>query len=146
MQISTSRFGEVDIQVDDIILFPNGIAGFEDHRHWVILSDDENETVAWLQCVSHPDIAVPVISPRRYVPEYRLRVSRNQLAPLQIDAVDQAYILGIVSRNDGKLTLNLRAPLVINLDRRVGRQVVTIDEQPVQHELTGVASPLRKSA
>ena len=89
---------------------------------------------------------MPVISPRRFVPEYRLRVSRNQLSPLQIDAVDQAYILGIVSRNDGKLTINLRAPLVITLDRRIGRQVVTIDEQPVQHELTGVASPLRKSA
>jgi flagellar assembly factor FliW len=146
MQISTSRFGDVDVQVDDIILFPNGIAGFEELRHWVILSDEDNEAVAWLQCVSQPETAVPVISPRRFVPEYRLRVSRNQLSPLQIDAVDQAYILGIVSRNDGKLTINLRAPLIINLDRRIGRQVVTIDEQPVQHELTGVASPLRKSA
>jgi len=146
MQITTSRFGEVEIQVDDIILFPNGLAGFEDHRHWVILSDEDNEAVAWLQCVSHPEIAVPVISPRRFVPEYRLRVSRSQLTPLQIDAVDQAYILGVVSRSDDKLTLNLRAPLIINLDRRVGRQVVTIDEQPVKYELAGVTSPLRKSA
>ena len=146
MLINTTRFGEVDIQVDDIIVFPNGIAGFEDFRHWVILSDQENDAVAWLQCVSNPDVAVPVISPRRFAPEYRLRVSRSQLAPLEIDAVDQAYILGVVSRNESKLTLNLRAPLIINLDRRIGRQVLTLDDQPVQFALTGITSTLRKSA
>ncbi|HMC10031.1 MAG TPA: flagellar assembly protein FliW, partial [Pirellulaceae bacterium] len=45
------------------------------------------------------------------------------------------------------LTLNLKAPLIINLDRRLGRQVITTDEQPVALPL--VPAPpalLRKSA
>ena len=44
------------------------------------------------------------------------------------------------------LTLNLRAPLVINLDRRIGCQVVTVDPQPMQYELANLPAELRKSA
>lgn len=146
MQIGTTRFGAVDIQVDDILLFPSGLIGFEDSRHWVLLGDAENDSVGWLQCVSGPDLAMAVVSPRRFVPDYQIRLSRGHLEPLQLSAADQAYVLTIVSKNDMRLTLNLRAPIVINLDRRIGRQVVTSDEQPMQFELAAIPTTLRKSA
>jgi flagellar assembly factor FliW len=41
--------------------------------------------------------------------------------------------------------LNLKAPLVINLQDRLGRQVVASGEQPVQYELHNSQS-LRKIA
>jgi flagellar assembly factor FliW len=44
------------------------------------------------------------------------------------------------------LTLNLKAPLIINLDRRLGRQVITSDEQPVVLTLPSAPPLLRKSA
>jgi len=52
----------------------------------------------------------------------------------------------VVSRDEDTLTLNLRAPLVINLDRRIGCQVVTVDPQPMRYELTTLPMPMRKSA
>ncbi len=146
MQIGTTRFGAVDIQVDDILLFPSGLIGFEDSRHWVLLGDAENDNVGWLQCVSGADLAMPVVSPRRFVPDYQVRLSRMHLEPLQLSAVHHAYVLNVISKNDNMLTLNLRAPIVINLDRRLGRQVVTSDEQPLQFELAAIPSSLRKSA
>jgi flagellar assembly factor FliW len=42
--------------------------------------------------------------------------------------------------------MNLRAPILINLDRRLGCQVVTTDDQPLQMELTKPTAQLRKSA
>ncbi len=146
MQIGTSRFGSVEIEFDDILLFPSGLIGYEDNRHWVLLADAENDAVGWLQCVAGPDLAVAVISPRRFVPEYQLRVGRSQLEPLQLTSTDQAYVLTVISKTDTHLSVNLRAPIVINLDRRVGRQVVTNDEQPLQFELAPLHAPLRKSA
>ena len=65
---------------------------------------------------------------------------------LQLTAVDQAYVLSVVSRDESMLTMNLRAPLVINLDRRIGCQVVTADAQPIQYELASLPTALRKSA
>ena len=50
----------------------------------------------------------------------------------------------IVSQSSGTLTVNLKAPLVIHLAERLGRQIVARDDHAVQHRLTGTA--LRKSA
>ena len=72
---------------------------------------------------------------------------RNELEPLQLAATDQAYVLSILSRNNDKLTLNLKAPVIVNLDRRLGRQVISSDQQPLQFELASIPpAALRKSA
>ena len=131
MQIQTSRFGSVQIEADDILLFPHGLIGFEDCRHWVLLSDAENDSLGWLQSVSKAEVALPVLSPRRFVPGYQVRIARSQLLPLELAQFDQAFLLSVVSREDGELTVNLKAPIIVNLDRRLGRQVITSDEQPV---------------
>lgn len=146
MQINTSRFGHVRIERDDILLFPHGLIGFESQRHWVLLQDTENEAVAWLQSTTDTQTAVAVVSPRRYAPDYRLRIDRQQLATLQLGELDRTFVLCAVARNGESLTANLRAPIVINLDRRLGRQVVSVDEQPLQWELPVEVQLLRKSA
>lgn len=147
MQISTSHFGPVEIEVDDILLFPHGVVAFEDCRHWVLLADSDNDALAWLQNVTRPEVALPVVSPRRFAPHYSVHVSRGQLLPLEFSQFDHAYVLAVVSKSDGDLTLNLKAPLIVNLDRRLGRQVITCDEQPVALALpTSCPALLRKSA
>ena len=147
MQIATRHFGPVTVDADDIVLFPRGIVAFEDCRHWVLLGDAENPTLAWLQSISRPEVALPVVSPRRFVPDYAVRLSRGQLAPLEFSQFDQVFVLTVVSQSDGDLTLNLKAPLIINLDRRLGRQIITSDEQPVALPLSiAPPAPLRKSA
>jgi flagellar assembly factor FliW len=147
MQIGTKHFGTIEIEVDDILLFPHGVIAFEDCRHWVLLADAENPALAWLQSVSREEVALPVVSPRRFAPGYSVHVARGQLTPLEFSQFDQAYVLSVVSQSDGDLTLNLKAPLIINLDRRLGRQVITSDEQPVVLTLPSAPPiPLRKSA
>lgn len=146
MKIHTTRFGAIEIEPDDILFFRNGLLGFEECRHWVLLADADNSAVAWLQSMQHAEIALPVVSPRRFVEEYQVRLEPSDVDLLQLTSVDQAYVLGIVSRDEETLTLNLRAPLVINLDRRIGCQVVTVDPQPMQYELATLPVTLRKSA
>ena len=147
MQIATTHFGPIEIEIDDILLFPSGIVAFEDCQHWVLLSDEENPALAWLQSITRSEVAVPVVSPRRFTPEYAVHVTRGQLLPLEFSQFDQAYVLTIVSQSDGDLTVNLKAPLIINLDRRLGRQVITTDDQPVALALpTSRHGQWRKSA
>ena len=146
MEISTTRFGKVTIDAEDILLFPHGLLGYEDNQHWVLLADAENPAVGWLQSVSRPGLAMAVVSPRRFVDGYQLRVDRAELTGLQLGSEDRAYVLTLLSNHEGSLTTNLRAPVVINLQRRLGRQVVTSDEQPLQHLLAASPVSLRKSA
>lgn len=146
MLIHTSRFGAVPIKPEDVFTFPQGLIGLESCRRWVLLSDADNEAVGWLQSANLPETAVAVISPRRLLPHYQVHVNRAQLAPLELSGVDQAFVLNVLAKNEGRLTVNLKAPLIINLNRRLGRQIITSDEQPLQFELGGPSAALRKTA
>ena len=146
MKIETTRFGLVTIKPDDILLFPSGLVGMENCRHWILLADAHNQSVGWMQSLSHSELALSVVSPRRFVPAYQLKVTRSQLSLLQLENDHQAYVLAIVGKNEQSLTLNLRGPLVVNLDRSLGVQVISTDEQPLQFALHAQPSPLQKSA
>src|SRR5262249_30060380 len=107
--------------------------------------DAQNDSLAWLQSASRPEVALAVVSPRRFVPDYQMRLVKSELAPLELATVQDAQVLTIVSKNERAITLNLKAPLVINLSRRLGRQVIVNGEESVDHEL-GAPRTLRKSA
>ena len=65
---------------------------------------------------------------------------------LAIADIRQAQVVVVVGKTDTTLTLNLKAPIVINLEARTGRQVVASGDLPLQYELSCGRPPLRKSA
>ena len=146
MQISTTRFGTLAVDVDDLLHFPHGVIGFEENRHWLLLADPNNSAVGWLQSADQPATALAVVSPRRFIEDYRIRVGESQLAALALGERDRLYALCVVSKQNGQCVMNLRAPLLVNLDRRLGCQVITTDNQPLQAELPSTSAQLRKSA
>jgi len=146
MRINTSRFGRIDVDAGDILRFPSGLPGLEDCREWALLADSTNDALGWLQSTTRGDVALAVVSPRRFVPDYQVRIPRSELAPLAIADIRQAQVVVVVGKTDTTLTLNLKAPIVINLESRTGRQVVASGELPLQYELVPQRPPLKQSA
>lgn len=146
MDIATTRFGSIAIEVQDILSFPTGLVGLEDCQHWVILADATNDALGWLQSCTRPEVAMAVVSPRRFVPDYQLRVPRSELTSLELADPREAQVLVIVGRNERAITLNLKAPVVINLRHRIGRQVVASTDEPLQFELQRLPGTLKKTA
>jgi flagellar assembly factor FliW len=142
----TTRFGRIDVAAGDVIRFPSGLPGLEDCREWALLADAGNDALGWLQSTTRPDVAVAVVSPRRFVPDYQVRIPRSELVPLDIVDIRAAQVVVVVGRTGTTLTLNLKAPIVINLEARTGRQVVASGELPMQYQLTTERPPLKKSA
>lgn len=140
MWINTTRFGRIEIDAGEQLHFPAGLLGLEDCRAWVLLADADNDALGWLQSTARREIALAVVSPRRFVKGYQLRVAKSELAPLELAELRQAQVLVVVGKSETSITLNLKAPLVINLPRCLGRQVIANNDYPVQHELS---SPYR---
>jgi flagellar assembly factor FliW len=136
MKISTTRFGNLTIEDADVLTFVDGLIGMEDCRRWVLLADAQNSSLGWLQCLDRPEVALGVVSPRRFVPDYQVRVARREIQPLGLANPQEAQVLVIVSHVRGSVTLNLKAPLVIHVAERLGRQIVARDDHAVQHRLT----------
>ena len=131
MQIQSSRFGKMEINHSDMLLMPQGLIGFETCRHWILLSTEGNEEVAWLQSVAQANVAIPVVSPRRFASNYRAHVHKRALSLLHLHTEDQLYLLCVVSKNGVTLTANLKSPILLNASRHLAVQVVVTDEQPL---------------
>ena len=146
MEVFTTRFGTLSVRPQDELSFDHGLLGLEDCHRWVLLSDSQNSALGWLQSVEHAHVALGIVSPRRFVPQFQLRVDRDDLRSLELDTLRDAQVVVIASRQESGLTLNLRAPLVINVEKRRGCQVVAKDALPVQFPLSEEPAQLRRSA
>ncbi len=146
MQINTTRFGRLHVANEDVIRFPAGLPGLADCTSWVLLADAHHEALGWLQSTQHAHVALAVVTPGQFVTGYELRVGRAELGSELCDRRDELHVLVVVGKNDRGITLNLKAPLVIDVAARVGRQVVASGELPVQYEVAAPVESMRRAA
>ena len=62
MQINSQRFGVVNLEDDAVLNFPEGIIGFPRERGFALIPHQGSSYLAWLQSVSTPELAFPVVS------------------------------------------------------------------------------------
>lgn len=120
-----SRFADAEVSPGDVMTFPDGVPGYESQRHFVLLDIAETAPLKVLHAVNAPDPCFLVTDPRSILPGYRCDLSDADR--LRVRAVDDRLLLWLVIvsiREDGHVTVNLRAPIVINPERMIGRQVM----------------------
>lgn len=125
MRIVTPRFGELDIPDDTIVNFPEGLPGFRS-KQWVIFVREETPMIEWLQSLDEPDIALMTMDPERdLLLEYKPQPKAGELAPIKVKSLDQATLRVIIRNADvqGRLSVNLFAPLFYNAKERLGMQL-----------------------
>lgn len=129
MIIETSRFGRVELKKEELLTFPEGLLGFSDLRTFVLLDDPSDEIFAWLQSCESPAIAFPVLEPELFAPAYKVNLTRGDLEALKLNAADQARFFTIVTipEDPTQMTANLKAPIIVNVEAKTGRQCVLQD-------------------
>lgn len=128
--MDTTRFGPFTIDEEAVLSFPRGIPGFETHTEWVIAGDDE-APIKWLQSLSDGDVALPVARPAAIMDEYSPRFADEDLEEVRQGSDEGLILLLVLSIPEGRpweMTANLRAPIVLQHIRRVGRQIICLNE------------------
>src|SRR5690554_7346344 len=69
MKINTKFYGELEINEEEIIQFPQGLPGFEEEKRFVYLQSEEN-FFGSLQAVDLETLGFVVISPFIICPDY----------------------------------------------------------------------------
>ncbi len=133
MKVETNVFGEIEIAEDRIISMENGIIGFPDLKQFAIVHNSEREdaSVAWFVSLDEPAFALPVIDPLVVCSEYNPEVEDEMLRPLGEFASDDMLVLVTMTIPKGKLeemTVNLKAPIIINSKDRKGVQIILESE------------------
>lgn len=129
MIAKTKFFGEVELDDDKVLEFPNGIIGFEEYKRYAIMYDEDNDSetrISWLQSLDEPNLALPVIDPLAVVPEYAPMIEDELLKPLGNPAdEDLIFLLALTVPSDmTKVTANMKAPFIINAEECKGAQLI----------------------
>ncbi len=138
MEIMTRDFGKVNIEEDKIIKFPEGVPGFKEEDEFVLLPLDEDSLFVIMQSIKTPELAFITLEPRNLIKDYEFIISEKTENLLKIDSIKDIILLNIVTIKEKleNMTINLAAPLVININKNLGKQVILDDNKyPVKYKL-----------
>lgn len=126
MNIQTKYLGEVEISTEQIIQFSFGLPGFLDEKEFVLLDIPGNPVFQFLQSVQSKDIAFVVANPYHFYKDYRFELDEPTIDALQIESEKDVIVLTIVTVKDpfNSSTINLKAPLIINQQKLLGKQYI----------------------
>ena len=124
--LTTTRFGDVPIEMTEIVEFPWGVPGFAHLRRFVALSTDDQPQFIWFQSVDDAAVALPTADPWVWFPEYEARLPAYAIAALHLNEPDDYTVLCVVdpANENADMTMNLLAPIVVNLTTRRARQIM----------------------
>ncbi len=138
MTIQTSRFGELEVSEETLLTFPSGLVGFPAVRQFVVLDVAEDCHYQWFQAIKEPDLAFVIIDVHLLNSEFHVEVSDEGLAELEITQTDPVLIMAVITIPSGQpeqATANFRAPLVVNLRTRKGKQLILHESIPLRFPL-----------
>ena len=140
MKANTRFFGEIEIDDDKMINFEKGSIGFPDMKNFTLIFDQEAEdqnTISWLQSMDDADVAFPVLDPLVVCPDYNPQVEDELLKPLGELREDNLIVLVMVTvpTDIKQMTVNLKAPIVINTDTKKASQLIIDNNMPVKYNI-----------
>ncbi len=152
MKAKTRIFGEIEIADDKIITLEKGMIGFPQLNHFALIFDEEKgqkeTSIMWLQSMDDTDIAFPVMLPHAVKEDYNPNVNEEIVAPLGTLTEENTYILVTVTvpKRIEDFSVNLKAPIVINMDNRKGVQLIVEDDFPVKYKVYDVLKAKKEKA
>ena len=113
MEKIQSRFGEIEYDPDNTLQFPEGLVGFEDLRAFVVMPNEKEGPLFWIQSIDDPQVAFILTDPTGFYFDYKVVPDGRERQKLGIDEDDECLIVSVVSVSaDRKITLNLAAPIL----------------------------------
>jgi flagellar assembly factor FliW len=142
----TKYFGSVEYRKDDVVQFPLGLASFEGESQFLVIEPPASSPLTFLQSLRLPGLCFLALPMQSIDPDYRLDITREDLESLGLPTSRQPRIgeeircfAVIVVAENGHISANLLAPVIINLANRCGVQAIRIDSvYSHRHSLTEV--------
>ncbi|ANE46710.1 hypothetical protein SY83_10990 [Paenibacillus swuensis] len=129
MKLQTRTMGEIEIKEEDIITFGTGIPGFEEYSKYIIVTPDTSIPFNYLQSVEDSNLSFIVTDPFVFYPSYDINIPDEVLEELRIEKPEHVAVYSIVTIKNSlnQATLNLLAPIALNITNKCAKQVILTD-------------------
>lgn len=140
MRIQTRYQGEVEVNKDQILSFPQGLLGFVDNTEFVLLDVHGNDSFKFLQDIYNSHISFLLINPWEFYSDYDVVLPDEELQKIEIKSKNKndisVFTIVTLGKTFKESTANLLAPIVINLSNKKGKQFILNDSEYItKHNL-----------
>ncbi|WP_246942868.1 flagellar assembly protein FliW [Bacillus pinisoli] len=138
MRIKTKYHGELEIDEKEIIRFENGIPGFNEEKEFIILPYSEESVFFILQSAVSVELAFVIADPFVFFKEYDFTLEDQVTDVLELTTEKNVGVYVILTLHEPfqKTTANLQAPVIVNVERKLGKQVIlTGTEYTTKHSI-----------
>jgi len=104
--------------------FPRGIPGLESCRRFSIEAIEGNPIFVLLKAQEEPEAGMFLVDPLVFFPDYSVELMDWDRRELELEKADQMFTFTTVAVEEKRLTTNLAAPIVINVAKKLGKQLV----------------------
>jgi len=105
--------------------FDEGLIGFYDCKSFRLIESEELAPFRWLQSTERPDIGFLVIEGALLVNDYKTVIPHREWESLAVKPeAGLAFVTCMVGSENAQSTGNLQAPILINFQKRTGKQVI----------------------
>ncbi|MBI3985863.1 MAG: flagellar assembly protein FliW [Lentisphaerae bacterium] len=132
------RLVSLPIKSENIFHFPQGLPAFEHVKEFVFLLPPNTQPFIFMQAIAPADLAFVCIDPFLVCPDYKPSLGASDLSFLNLKRPEDALLLTIVTVRHAmtETTTNLQAPLVINIQSCVGKQIICDGQHyPVRYRI-----------
>jgi flagellar assembly factor FliW len=145
--IETRLFGTFEYEESWVVRFPAGLPGFEQETRFVLLERPEWTPIVFLQSLQQAQLCFLAAPVAVIDPSYSLSVTREDFERIGLNQ-EQQLVLGeevlclalLCAPENGPLTGNLLAPVVVNRWTRTAVQAVRTDAR-YSHQHIFAAEP-----
>ncbi len=131
IRIESPRYGSLEVDPERVIEFPAGLVGFEDCTRYTLFhpedTGDDAPRYFILQSLDDPAVAFHIADPALFGFDFEVKLADDEAALLKLADPEKAAVVVILSKGGKGVRANLRAPLILNLDARLGLQHVFSD-------------------
>lgn len=124
VRVESNRLGAFEVPRDKVFVLERGLVGLPSARRFVVVDHRPGSPFRWLLCLDDPELAFVVADPVELVPGYAPPLAEAASA-LRCAPEDVAVmVLVTIPRDPREVSVNLLAPVVVDLSRRSGCQLV----------------------
>ncbi|MFD2369392.1 flagellar assembly protein FliW [Brevibacillus sp. GCM10020057] len=119
------------------LYFEDGIPGFPDLMFFQLQQQENDTPFYFLSSLENPAVEFGLINPFAIFPDYEFVLDDVIKEQLRVQDDTALMVVNIVTiRTEGEVTVNLKAPIVINIENRMAKQVILNDERyPIRQPL-----------
>ncbi len=114
---------------DAIIHFDEGLIGFSGCKDFVLMENDSLAPFRLLQSLESPQVGFLVLEPTALANNYYDLVPAREWESLGVTGKTKplAFVIVVIGNTPQASTGNLQAPLLVNYEKMVGKQIILTD-------------------